>query len=410
MLKLLQAFSKGIASSLLLVVAMYGSDPYAHATPLYRGFQIPLEAITSESLDDIINNWGSNELRIQIGNNSQMDGTIGAEYDAMMEEQFSLLDTKLPLIQAKGLTMIFCLYSPPGGFETRDAPSHYAMFTEASLQDDFIAKWEEIITRYGSNPTITAYDLVNEPAENKSLRGEGVRTWNQLLLDTISAIRAINPTITLIVKSLYGDPSKLGQLPAINDSNIMYSYNAYFYGAYQHSGVFNDPFSINRPSSERVIKTMQRRLSPFFAKMYNRAQKKQIPADAFPPKLIVGEATVSACASEAGTFLNDLLQALETDDSTIGEQKRRRALKRWRNKRKRNRRLGRSNRGLKKPTFNKDDFVQDIQHYGYAIHAYGEAQVWDPRFSCSLDGEFTQESEDTDRAIVIKGYMSRNSD
>ena len=85
MLKLLQAFSKGIASSLLLVVAMYGSDPYAHATPLYRGFQIPLEAITSESLDDIINNWGANELRIQIGNNSQMDGTIGAEYDAMME-------------------------------------------------------------------------------------------------------------------------------------------------------------------------------------------------------------------------------------------------------------------------------------------------------------------------------------
>lgn len=409
MSKLLQAFFKGIVSSLLLIIAVCGSHLYAHASPSYRGFQIPLDTITAESLDDIINNWGANELRIQIGNNSQMDGTIGSEYDAMMEEQFSLLDAKLPLIQAKGLTMIFCLYSPPGGFETREAPSHYAMFTEASLQDDFIAKWEEIITRYGSNPTITAYDLVNEPAENKSLRGEGVRTWNQLLLDTIAAIRAINPTATLIVKSLYGDPSKLGQLPPINDSNVMYSYNAYYYSAYQHSGVFNDPFSVNRPSSERIIKTMQRRLSPFFAKMYKRAQKKQIPADAFPPKLIVGEATVSACASEAGTFLNDLLQALETDDSAIGEKKRKRALKRWRKKRKRNRRRGISNRGLKKPTFNKDDFVQDIQHYSYAIHAFGEAQVWDPRFSCSLDGEFTQESEDTDRAIVIKGYMSRNS-
>jgi hypothetical protein len=405
MAKHLQALSFFIVGIFALATQIHIS----YATPSYRGFQIPLEAITSESLDDIISNWGANELRIQIGNNTEMDGTIGAAYDAMMEEQFSLLDTKLPLIESKGLTIIFCLYSPPGGFETRTAPSHYQMFSDPSLQDAFIAKWEEIIIRYGSNPTITAFDLVNEPAANKSLMGEGVRSWNTLLLDTIAAIRAINPSKTLIVKSLYGDPSKLGQLPAIDDSNIMYSYNSYFYSAYQHSGVFNDPFSANRPSSDRILKSMRRRLSPFFFKMYNRMKKNLIPNDAFPPKLVVGEATVSSCALEAGTFLSDLLSAIETDDSELGERKRNRALRKWRKKRRRNRRRGISNRGLKKPSFDKSDFILDVQHYSYAIHAYGEAKVWDPRYSCSSDGEFTFESEDTDRAIVIKSFMSRNS-
>ena len=399
----LQALSFCILTACLLF-----ASALAHAAPTYRGFQIPVEAITTESLDELVNDWGINQLRIQIGNNAQMDGTTGAAYDAMMEEQFSLLDIKLPLIESKGLTMIFCLYSPPGGFETRSAPSHYQMFSDPSLQDDFIAKWVEIAGRYAGNPTIVAFDLVNEPAANKALMGEGVRSWNNLLLDTISAIRSIAPTKTLIVKSLYGDPSKLGQLPIINDSNIMYSYNAYFYSEYQHSGAFNDPFSVSRPSSERVIKTMRRRLSPFFFKMYKRMKKKQIPSDAFPPKLVVGEATVSSCAIDAGTFLNDLLSAIETDESDISERRRARALRKWRKKRRRNKRRGISNRGLKKPSFKKNDFVRDVQHYSYAIHAYDEAKIWDPRYSCSVQGEFTLESEDTDRGIVIKGFMGRN--
>lgn len=366
-----------------------------------RGFLIPLESISEESLDELTNTWKANILRIQIGNNTRMDGTTGAEYDEMMEERFTLLDEKLPLITARGLQIIFCLSSPPGGLLTRESPSHYTMYSEPALQEDYINKWREIITRYGNHPGIYAFDIENEPAMRKDLVAPGARTWNTLVLDVIAAIREINPTVLLIVKSLYGDPSKLASLPVINDSNVIYAYNSYLYNSYQHTGVTTTPFSIDRPADERVLNSLRRRVSPFFFKMYNRARKKQIPADSFPPRLIVGEVAVSACATESGQFMNSLLSSIETNDSEASEKARNRKLKRWR-------RAKRRGKSKPKPKFTAKHFVRDVQHEGYTIHAYAESPFWDPRFECDAAGTLTQSSTDTDRAVVVKGFLSRN--
>ena len=199
----------------------------ALAAPTERGFQIPLSSVTAESIDDLVNNWKVNVIRVQVGNNNSMDGTTGAAYDSMMEEQFTLLDQKLPLLQARGLKMIFCLYSPPGGFETRQAPSHYLMFSQPELQNDFIKIWQTIANRYGASSIISAFDLVNEPAQRKGTLASGARPWHRLAIDTVSAIRAILPTKPIIVRSIYGDPGKLSLLTVLNDPNISYSYNSY---------------------------------------------------------------------------------------------------------------------------------------------------------------------------------------
>lgn len=373
----------------------------ADATPSYRGFLIPLESVSAESLDDIKNNWKANILRIQIGNNLQMDGATGAVYDAMLDARFALLDEKLPLITARGLQIIFCLHSPPGGFLTREAPSHYRMFSDPALQDEYIAKWRQIMARYGSNPAIFAFDIENEPAMRKSLVSNGARTWNALVVAVIAAIRETHPTVPLIVKSIYGDPAKLSSLPAINDANIIYAYNSYLYNSYQHTGVTTTPFSIARPSDAAILQNLRRRVGPFFYKQYVRAQKKEIPASAYPPKLMIGEVAVSGCALESATFLSGLLGAIERNDSALSQAKRDRAVRKWRKARRRNRRVP-------APVFTAEDFYEDVQHSGYAIHAYGESQFWDPRYSCDAGGNFTLSTSDTDRAIVIKGLMSKN--
>jgi len=371
------------------------------ATPTRRGFLIPLESISSESLDDIKNNWKANILRVQIGNNLQMDGATGASYDAMLDARFTLLDEKLPLIMAKGLQIIFCLHSPPGGFLTREAPSHYRMFSDPALQEEYIAKWRQIMARYGSHPAIFAFDIENEPAMRRALVSNGARTWNQLVVEVVAAIRQTHPTVPLIVKSLYGDPSKLASLPAFKDENIIYAYNSYLYNAYQHTGVTTPPFSIARPSDAAILQNLRRRLGAFFFKQYTRVQNKEIPASAYPPKVHVGEATVSGCALEGGQFLAGLLTALEKNDSAISQDKRDRATRKWRRARRRNRRAPR-------PVFVADDFSEDVKHAGYTIHAYAESPFWDPRFTCDSAGTFTFSPSDTDRGIVIKSMMSKN--
>jgi hypothetical protein len=382
-------------------VVFLSHAPHAAAAPTMRGFQMPLESMTAEALDDLVNNWGVNVLRAQVGDNTHMDGTTGAAYDGMMEQRFLLVEEKLPLLQARGIKLIFCLSSPPGGFQTRETPSHYLMYSQPELQDAFIEKWKQIVARFGSHPAILAFDLENEPAMRSSLVAAGARQWNQLLLDTIAAIRVTHPTLPLIVKSLYGDPSKLSQLPAINDPNVTYSYNAYPYNKYQHTGVGSAPFSIKRPSDKAVLANLRKRVAPFFFKTSQRVEKGEISKSLYPPKVIVGEVGVSACASEGPQFLNGLLDTLEKDESASQIKARARLLRQWKKAR---------SRGIKrpKPKFVARHFARDVSHTGWFIHAFAEAIIWDPRYVCDSAGNITQSSTETDKSIVAKSYFSRN--
>jgi hypothetical protein len=361
-----------------------------------------LGALTAANLDELKNNWNINVIRVPIGDDLKMDGLEGADYDALMDNLFTTLDARLPLLAERGIKLIFCLYSPPGGFLTREAPSHYAIFSRADLQAQFIRTWQAIATRYGSNPTVAAFDLANEPALRKSLLGAGVKDWSSLAVDTVAAIRAIAPTKPIIIRSLYGDPTKLGRLQIIDDANIQYSYNSYLYNNYQHSGVYTPALSAARPSDAAILKKSRSILAPFFLKVYNAAQDKKVVNKLYPPKVVVGEAAVSACASEPGSFLNGLLTALETDESVRGATLRDRALTKWRRARRKGRRLP-------KPVFNANDFKLDVQHVGYAVHAYAEFYAWDPRYSCNAEGKFYLSPTETEQTIVLKGFFSRNA-
>ena len=371
------------------------------AAPTERGFQIPVDQITTQHLDDLINNWHINIIRVQIGSDTGMDGVTGAAYESLMNDHFNLLDTKLPLLQARGLKMIFCLYSPPGGFESRVAPSHYTMFSRSDLQADFVRMWQTIATRYGSNETISAFDLVNEPAARKSLLGAGVKSWGQLALTTVGAIRSITSK-PIIIKSLYGDPSKLVNLPAIPYANISYSYNAYFYHSYQTTGITTPARSVQRPTDSAILARVRGRLAPFFKKTYDRVLTRTLPASAYPPKLVVGEVAVAACALEPGAFLTGLLTALETDDSSKGAADRARVIRGWKRLRRRRPSLPTN------PPLEAADFVQDVAHSSYAVHAYNEAPVWDPRVSCNESGQLYSPPTEAEQAIVIKSFFSRN--
>lgn len=372
-----------------------------YASPTERGFQVTLNAITSDAVNEWVDNWKLNIIRVQIGDNSKMDGVVGADYEALMEKQFTTLDQKLPLLQARGLKMIFCLTSPPGGFEFRDAPSHFLMFSQPALQEEFIAMWRKIALRYGASPAIGAFDLSNEPAQRKGALAAGARSWETLAVDTIAAIREIQPTIPIIVAAPYGDPGKLKTLTIVADPNVSYAYNPYIWSKYQGQGDVSAPFSTSRPSDAAIVSSIQKRLAPFFLKVWNLVDTKRLPATAYPPKLLVAEAAVSSCAPESGAFMNGLLTSLENDDSASSVAARNRVLSRWKRKRLRNRRLP-------KPVFKAEDFYGDVAHAGYTVHAYGEAFIWDPRYVCSAEGSFSVSPTETDRALTIKSFFALN--
>ena len=101
--------------------------------------------------------------------------------------------------------------------------------------------------------------------------------------------------------------------------------------------------------------------------------------------------------------MNGLLSALESDESSAGIAARNKELRKWRRKR-------RTNRRLKKPVFDVEDFLLDVKHTSYGIHSFAEegAPGWDPRYVCAADGSLSLSPGDTDRGTVLKTFFGRN--
>jgi len=63
----------------------------------------------------------------------------------------------------------------------------------------------------------------------------------------------------------------------------VYSYNAYFFNNYQHSGVYNAPYSSNPPSQAEIDSKARGILSRFYSKVYNRVETKKLQRQPFLP-------------------------------------------------------------------------------------------------------------------------------
>lgn len=350
----------------------------ANSQVSFRGFQVDYKFITEQEVASLANDWKVNIIRIQLGNDRLMDSVEGIEYLTMMANELVLLDNALALFSKYNLQVVINLYSPPGGFQSRTAPSHYRMFSRVDLQDAFFVIWDIIARKYANNPIIYGFDLVNEPARRPELLCAGCRDWPQLALETFNLVRAIVPNKKIFVKSLYGDPSELINLPLISDENIIYTYHAYPFFDYQHAGIAGISVDVKRPRRSQIEAALARPLNRFGQKIRKAFRKKLVPYS--EPPLSVGEFAVSSCSSQRPErFLKDIIRLFEKNNS-------RRRKRRSRYKRR---------------------FKPFIKHFNWTNHAFGDAQVWDPRLVCSVDGNFVATNSNA-RGEVLKKFFGRN--
>ncbi len=347
----------------LLFVLIFANLTYAE--PVYRGFQIGTADLSDEEILSLGSEWKANVIRIQVGNDSLMDGRTGADYFQMISDSLDQVDLLLPKFDAQSIKVILTLYSPPGGFQTRKAPSHYAMFSELALQQDFINVWELLALRYKDNSTVLSYDLSNEPALRKSLFNRNALTWPELVKDTVTAIRAIDPVKQIIIKALYGNPTQLRFLPKIKDPNYCYSFHVYPDNKYINQGINGNPIKHNPPSNELILKNSFLPIHKLLKK-FPKKDRKDVCFN-------IGEFAVPRWAPKADLYLERLLKLIER--SKIPATERQPATK--------------------------------INLQSWTYHAYDESPVWDPRGSTNPNNE-TFPAELPARAEVLVKYMLKN--
>lgn len=165
----------------------------------------------------IIKSWGVDHIRVPLDYE-----LVETEDGCYKEDGFVYIDKIVELCGKYNLNLILDLHKTAGYFF--DDPTNCSFFESKPLQDRFIKLWMEFSQRYGSYHNRVAFELLNEVVQpNVSNK------WNEIIRDTVSAIRTVAPETYILIGGIYyNDISSLKLLDMPYDSKIVY--NFHFYG------------------------------------------------------------------------------------------------------------------------------------------------------------------------------------
>ena len=207
--------------------------------PRLRGAMVSPD-IDAAGLRVLGTEWRANLIRWQLVRHARPEQQVWPDgFDAWLAEALRRLDAALPACEANGLRVVVDLHSPPGGKPISGGyvAANDRLFTDPAAQARFVSAWQAIAARYRGAKAVWGFDLVNEPVED--LVEEGCDDWQGLAERAARAIRAIDPTRTLIVEpAAWGGPEGLRDLAPLPMSNVVYSVHMYLPHAFTHQGVY----------------------------------------------------------------------------------------------------------------------------------------------------------------------------
>ncbi|OGV71939.1 MAG: hypothetical protein A3K19_07520 [Lentisphaerae bacterium RIFOXYB12_FULL_65_16] len=135
------------------------------------------------------------------------------------ESGFQHVDRFIGWCKAEGLNVMLNLHKAVGAY--CDCTDEGDLLKDSVLQDRFVKLWERLETRYHRETTV-AFEILNEVNSCDS------ENWNALAGRTVSMLRSLNPTRTIVIGSaLWNSVTKLKELQVYNDANIAYTFHFY---------------------------------------------------------------------------------------------------------------------------------------------------------------------------------------
>ncbi len=178
--------------------------------------------ITRADIEQIAS-WGIDHVRLPVDYPVlESDDAIGVP----REDGYAYIDQCLEWCADAGLAVILDIHEAPGftfrnDLEEGDAASN-TLFTDAAVQDRFVALWQTIVRRYVDSPVPLVFELLNEV----TLPDNG--PWNALASRTVDAIREVAPEAVIMIGGTHNNAVKgLAGLVEIDDPHIVYTFHTY---------------------------------------------------------------------------------------------------------------------------------------------------------------------------------------
>ena len=174
----------------------------------------------------VIKSWGADHVRVPI--DYELLETKTAE---PLEDGYRRLERTVALCRENGLNMILDLHKTAGfSFDADEGEAGF--FENAAYQERFCRLWERIAKRLGHNADMLAFELLNEVTEQSYCD-----TWNRIATECIRRIRAIAPTVRILVGGYWHNSAvSVKDIAVPYDPYIVYNFHCYEPLIFTHQG------------------------------------------------------------------------------------------------------------------------------------------------------------------------------
>ena len=269
----------------------------------YRGVMSGND-LSEEAIRELKEVWNANLIRFQIGLNNGLDHTTEAGFRKIVENKLVELEKLIPLARKYGIKILIDMHVGPG--TSTDVLLRNQLSWEPKDQQLLVDIWREIAAKYGKEPVIWGYDLLNEPRdENYVYKTDGGLDWNRLAARIAAAIREVDPETPIIVESTdWGGPEGFRTLVPINQPNMIYSFHFYYPNTFTHQGVVGKPDGVLYPGHIAGEEWNREKLKQIMQPVIDFQNKYNVP-------IYVGEFGVARWAPNAEKWLEDVISIFE---------------------------------------------------------------------------------------------------
>lgn len=173
---------------------------------------------------------GFNSVRFYLNYGLFEDNDAPFQYK---QEAFEWLDQNVEWAEKYGISIIFNMHVPQGGFLQ---VGHCALFAEKQYMDRHKALWMEIASRYADEPAVMGYGLVNEPfLPDQGEMQKTLDVYYSYINELVKEIRTVDDKHIIFVETPYGYGSNGSNtyftldesFRRIEDKNTVYEFHYY---------------------------------------------------------------------------------------------------------------------------------------------------------------------------------------
>jgi hypothetical protein len=230
--------------------------PDPNAPPAFRGHSLARlrgcmspNTFRDEDLRVLGQDWNANLIRWQMTTNWGADYQHEQDYNLKryhewLDAELDDLERALDACRRYGILAVIDLHSPPGG---RRPNRDLVLIHEPRYLAAFVACWEKIARRFAGHPAVWAYDLVNEPVQNRPPDENGT-DYLQAQVLAARAIRAIDPETAVIIEVDQWDSADgFRYLEPVDVPRVVYQVHMYWPHSFTHQGVHGSPVGVEYP-------------------------------------------------------------------------------------------------------------------------------------------------------------------